>query len=245
MKSWFSQTELLHFFNDLLFDSFKLRANPVRFHRQPPSPIALPRRPQAPQGHPFQSDSGTIEATHAEVGDIAWLKTGLFGRISNGVNYKSIKRGLVDSGMQLDGFCFIGGMHSSLALISFDSAEDMMAALQVDTQAWKNNFDELRPRTQTDGPNDRLARVTFSNLPIMALNVTCIKKILHILGRVFGFDRISLLFNTLDHTLKSLMATMEDEEDDDSETTQAQAAFVTECRSEVDTFDASFDQHRG
>jgi hypothetical protein len=46
MKSWFYQTELLHF-NYLLFDSFKLRANPVRFHRQPPSPIALPRRPQA------------------------------------------------------------------------------------------------------------------------------------------------------------------------------------------------------
>ncbi|KAJ6956553.1 hypothetical protein NC652_007585 [Populus alba x Populus x berolinensis] len=46
-KSWFSQTELLHFFNDLLFDSFKLRANSARFHRQPPSPIALPRRPQA------------------------------------------------------------------------------------------------------------------------------------------------------------------------------------------------------
>jgi hypothetical protein len=136
--------------------------------------------------------------------DIAWLKTSLFGRISDiGVNYKSIKRGLIDSGMQLIGFCFMRGTQ---ALISFDSAEDMMAALQVDTRAWKNNFDELRPWTQTDGPNDHLAWVTFSNLPIMALNVTCIKKILHILGRVFGFDRISLLFNTLD-TLKFLIAT--------------------------------------
>ena len=196
----------------------------MRFHRQPPSPIALPRRPQAtPRASiPVRQrdnrsyaevvraiqttlpNSPTVETTtsmssecktsplpivqHVAVEeDIAWLKTSLFGRISDiGVNYKSIKRGLIDSGMQLIGFCFMRGTQ---ALISFDSAEDMMAALQVDTRAWKNNFDELRPWTQTDGPNDHLAWVTFSNLPIMALNVTCIKKILHILGRVFGFDR--------------------------------------------------------
>lgn len=178
MKSWFSQTELLHFFNDLLFDSFKLQANPVRFHRQPPSPIALPRQPQAtPRAsipvrqrdnrsyvevvraiQPTLPNSPTVEITtlmssecktsplpivqHIAVEeDIAWLKTSLFERISDiGVNYKSIKRGLIDSDMQLIGFCFMRGTQ---ALISFDSAEDMMVALQVDTRAWKNNFDEL------------------------------------------------------------------------------------------------------
>ncbi|KAL3604643.1 hypothetical protein D5086_005502 [Populus alba] len=88
------------------------------------------------------------------------------------------------------------------ALISFDSAEDMMAALQVDTQAWKNDFDELRPRTQTDGPNDRL---------------------------------ISMAHNW---KMKKMMINLR-------LASQAQAAFVTECRSEVDTFDVSFDQHRG
>jgi hypothetical protein len=45
--------------------------------------------------------------------------------------------------------------------------------------------------------------------------------------------------------MNSFSPQLEDEEDDDSETSQAQAAFVTECRSEVDTFDASFYQHRG
>jgi len=45
--------------------------------------------------------------------------------------------------------------------------------------------------------------------------------------------------------MNSFSPQLEDEEDDDFETSQAQAAFMTECRSEVDTFDASFYQHRG
>jgi len=161
--------------------------------------------------------------------------------------------------------------------------------IELHTTAYKFSFDEFRPWTQTDGPNDRLAWVTVSNLSIMAWNVTCIKKILHMLGKVNGFDRISLLFNTLD-TFKFLIATqctspikedtvlrmegrdyiihiqeidhlyypeyetikynmnsfspqLEVEEDDDAESSQAQPAFLTECKSEVDSFDASFYQH--
>jgi len=45
--------------------------------------------------------------------------------------------------------------------------------------------------------------------------------------------------------MNSFSPQLKDEEDDDSETSQAQAAFVTECRSEVDIFYAFFYQHRG
>jgi hypothetical protein len=161
--------------------------------------------------------------------------------------------------------------------------------IELHTTAYKFSFDEFRPWTQTDGPNDRLAWVTVSNLSIMAWNVTCIKKILYMLGKVNGFDRINLLFNTL-NTFKFLITTqctspikedtvlmmegwdhiiniqeidhlyypeyeiikynmnsfspqLEVEEDDDAEFSQAQPAFLTECKSKVDSFDASFYQH--
>lgn len=67
-------------------------------------------------------------------------------------------------------------------------------------------------RLAYEGPIDRLekfpelARVTVTDLPIMAWSVSCIKKIMLRFGRVIGFDKLSLHFSTL-NTLKFHIAT--------------------------------------
>ncbi|KAJ6942226.1 hypothetical protein NC652_008135 [Populus alba x Populus x berolinensis] len=60
----------------------------------------------------------SLVITHdPEEEELAWMENSLVGVISEGVNYKDIRKGLLSNGVQLAGFRFMG---ASQALISFN-----------------------------------------------------------------------------------------------------------------------------
>ena len=40
--------------------------------------------------------------------DVAWMKNSLLGVLSEGIDYQEIKQALIDNGVQVSGFRFVG-----------------------------------------------------------------------------------------------------------------------------------------
>jgi hypothetical protein len=72
-------------------------------------------------------------------------------------------------------------------------------------------FDKVRPWIKSDCAVDRLAWVPLKNLPVVGWNVGCLSKILQGLGRIIGYDKMSLRFSSL-YALRLLIGTMSVEE---------------------------------
>jgi hypothetical protein len=86
--------------------------------------------------------------------EILWLRNSLIGKISQGVDYAQIRHGLIQLGICFSAVRFLGG---SQANISFDDEKSMQQAMQKGMECLKLYFDEVRPWTEEDVIESRLA----------------------------------------------------------------------------------------
>jgi hypothetical protein len=91
-------------------------------------------------------------------------------------------------------------------IISFDGEKSMQQAMQKGMECWKLYFDEVRPWTEEDVTESRLAWISISHLPISGWSLRCISNLLMNHGRVIGFDKTSLKISEL-HSVKIVIGT--------------------------------------
>jgi hypothetical protein len=64
-------------------------------------------------------------------------------------------------------------------------------------EIWPSFFTKIRQWLPSDCAADRLAWISITNLPISGWNMACLTKWLQDMGRLIGYDKISLRFSSL------------------------------------------------
>jgi len=121
--------------------------------------------------------------------DREWLSRSLVGLISNGTDYAKIKKKMLMTLHNMEGFRFLG---ASKAILTFKTQQDMQLVADEEKEFWGQYFEDLRPWCITDKASDIFSWILISGLPIVAWNMECIKRLVGGDCKVLGYDLTSV-----------------------------------------------------
>uniref|UniRef100_B9HD93 DUF4283 domain-containing protein n=1 Tax=Populus trichocarpa TaxID=3694 RepID=B9HD93_POPTR len=194
--------------NLIWFNSYKLRANMVRFSkpsinlsmgkqealsktnqtwtrvRDGRNYVDLVKTPE--RGKTLEART-MIHETKDE--DVEWLHIILVCVIAFDVDYTALKTKLMQSGLGMIGLKFLGAKQ---VILTFNTYDSMIEATKLEAVECEIIFTEIRPWLRADRAIDTFTWVNISGLPLAAWNKDCITNILAAQGKVIGYDLSSV-----------------------------------------------------
>ena len=204
--STLKESEICDSLNLIWFDSYKIRANPVRFQKDPerkkPDLVIKPQpQPKAMPKLTFRDSRTFVEALsdtkhpkktvyyESIPDDKEWLLRSLVGSINTNVDYAHLEHMVLKNIRQTVGFRFLG---ASQAVITFSNRESMEKELVNGSSVLKTSFSHLKPWKKGAKATDRFVWVSILGLPLIGWNRRCIESIIEKAGKMVGYDITSV-----------------------------------------------------
>lgn len=201
--STLKESDICNSLNLIWFDSYKIRANPVRFQKPLDKKPDLVIKPQ-PKTMPkltFRDTRTFVEALSVTKhpkktvmyesipDDKEWLQRSLVGFIATDVDYAQLEHMVLKNVKQTVGFRFLG---ASQAVITFTNRESMERELVNGSSVLETSFFHLKPWEKGAKAIDRFVWVSILGLPLIGWNRRCIESIIEKAGKMLGYDITSV-----------------------------------------------------